>query len=96
MENKIKDRYLLNYSIDGLVVKVDSLELQEILGNTSKDPRWATAIKFPASLTETKLIDIKVGLGRSGVLTPYAVLKEVVLDGVSIKSASLHLSLIHI
>ncbi len=90
LENKIKDRYLLNYSIDGLVVKVDSLELQEILGNTSKDPRWATAIKFPASLTETKLIDIKVGLGRSGVLTPYAVLKEVVLDGVSIKSASLH------
>ena len=90
LENKIKDRYLLNYSIDGLVVKVDSLELQEILGNTSKDPRWATAIKFPASLTETTLIDIKVGLGRSGVLTPYAVLKEVVLDGVSIKSASLH------
>ena len=90
INKKIETRLALNYSIDGMVIKVNKIDFQEYLGNTSKDPRWATAIKFPATKVETKLIDIKISLGRTGVATPYAVLEPVDLDGVTIKSATLH------
>jgi DNA ligase (NAD+) len=90
IEEKIQYRSNLDYSIDGLVIKVNSIHDQIILGTTSKDPRWATAIKFPSTQVVTKLNDIKVSLGRTGVATPYAVLEPVNLEGVTIKSASLH------
>lgn len=90
IEDKIENRNNLDYSIDGLVIKVNSIQDQIILGSTSKDPRWATAIKFPSSQVVTKLNDIKVSLGRTGVATPYAELEPVNLEGVTIKSASLH------
>lgn len=90
IEEKIQSRSNLDYSIDGLVIKVNSVQDQIILGSTSKDPRWATAIKFPSTQVVTKLNDIKVSLGRTGVVTPYAVLEPVNLEGVTISSASLH------
>ena len=90
IEEKIQSRSNLDYSIDGLVIKVNSIQDQIILGSTSKDPRWATAIKFPSTQVVTKLNDIKISLGRTGVATPYAVLEPVNLEGVTISSASLH------
>ena len=90
IEEKINLRSSLDYSIDGLVIKINNIQDQMILGSTSRDPRWATAIKFPSSQSVTKLNDIKISLGRTGVATPYAVLEPVELDGVTIKSASLH------
>jgi len=90
IKEKIQYRGDLDYSIDGLVIKVNSIHDQTILGSTSKDPRWATAIKFPSTQAVTKLNDIKVSLGRTGAATPYAVLEPVNLEGVTIKSASLH------
>ena len=85
IEDKIENRNNLDYSIDGLVIKVNSIQDQIILGSTSKDPRWATAIKFPSSQVVTKLNDIKVSLGRTRVATPYADLEPVNLEGVPIK-----------
>ena len=90
IENKIAARDNMNYSIDGLVVKVNSIQDQIDLGSTAKDPRWATAYKLPSIKKTTLLNDIKISLGRTGVATPYAELEEVDLDGVKIKSASLH------
>ncbi len=80
----------LDYEIDGLVVKVDSFKDQEILGVTSKSPRWMIAYKYPAERKETLLKDIQVQVGRTGALTPVAILEPVGLSGTTVSRASLH------
>lgn len=80
----------LPYEIDGIVIKVDDLSLQERLGHTAKSPRWAIAYKFPAELAETTLYDIELTVGRTGVVTPTALLEPVLLAGTTVKRASLH------
>ena len=83
-------RETLDYEIDGIVVKVDHKELQEIMGATSHEPRWAIAWKFPAGRETTMLREIRISHGRFGRLTPVAVLDPVELGGVVVQSASLH------
>src|SRR5215467_9808521 len=80
----------LDYEIDGVVVKVNSVELQEKLGSTAKSPRWALAVKFKARQATTKLLDIRVQVGRTGALTPVAQLDPVQLGGTTIRNATLH------
>ena len=80
----------LPYEIDGIVIKVDSLEQQDELGFTAKSPRWAIAYKFPAEEVVTKLLDIELSIGRTGVLTPTALLAPVKVAGTTVKRASLH------
>ncbi|WP_017754511.1 NAD-dependent DNA ligase LigA [Calidifontibacillus oryziterrae] len=80
----------LPYEIDGIVIKVDSLEQQEQLGFTAKSPRWAIAYKFPAEEVVTRLIDIELSVGRTGVITPTAILEPVRVAGTTVKRASLH------
>jgi DNA ligase (NAD+) len=83
-------RDTLDYEIDGVVVKVNSLDYQERLGVVSRDPRWAVAYKFPGQVATTRLIKIEINVGRTGALNPYAVLEPVRLAGVTIRSATLH------
>ena len=83
-------RDTLPYEIDGIVVKVNSLEKQERIGVLSREPRWAIAYKFRALTATTRLLEIKVNVGRTGAIIPYAVLEPVQLGGVTIKSATLH------
>ncbi len=85
-----KKRDELDYLIDGMVIKIDSFSQQEILGETMKFPRWALAYKFPAKQATTKVLDIKIQVGRTGVLTPVANLKPLELSGVVIRRATLH------
>jgi DNA ligase (NAD+) len=80
----------LDYGIDGVVIKIDSLALQNTLGVVGRDPRWATAYKFPAEQAQTKIIKIHVNVGRTGVLTPWAELERVQVGGVTIRRATLH------
>ncbi|WP_041081988.1 NAD-dependent DNA ligase LigA [Thermotoga profunda] len=80
----------LSYWVDGVVVKVNQFELQRMLGTTAKAPRWAIAFKFPSQKVETKILDITVQVGRTGVLTPVAELEPVQLAGTVVKRASLH------
>ena len=80
----------LPYEADGIVVKVNSLALQERLGNIGHEPRWAIAYKFPAIQGTTRLIDIGISVGRTGTLNPYAILEPVSVGGVTIKQAALH------
>ncbi len=80
----------LPYEIDGIVIKVDSLDQQEELGYTAKSPRWAIAYKFPAEEVVTKLLDIELNVGRTGVITPTAVLEPVKVAGTTVSRASLH------
>lgn len=80
----------LPYDIDGLVIKVNSLDGQRRLGSTAKDPRWAIAFKFPAEQATTIVEDIVVRVGRTGVLTPTAVLRPVRLAGSTVSRATLH------
>ena len=80
----------LEYEIDGIVVKVNSIAQQERLGYTSKEPRWAIAYKYPPKQMTTKLLDIQVQVGRTGVLTPVAVLEPVQVGGVTVTHATLH------
>ena len=83
-------RFDLPYVIDGLVIKINSLEYQRILGATSKSPRWAVAYKFPAEKKQTIVRNIEITVGRSGVLTPTAVLEPVEIAGSIVKRAVLH------
>ncbi|WP_062239170.1 NAD-dependent DNA ligase LigA [Fictibacillus sp. FJAT-27399] len=80
----------LDYEIDGIVIKVDSLYQQEELGFTAKSPRWAIAYKFPAEEVVTRLEGIELNVGRTGVVTPTALLSPVVVAGTTVKRASLH------
>ena len=76
--NKIgRDREKLSFGIDGAVVKVDDLKFREILGTTAKTPRWAVAYKYPPEQKETKLKEIICQVGRTGVITPMAILEPV-------------------
>jgi len=85
-----KKRHGLDYDIDGIVIKVNDLSQQKRLGHTAKSPRWAIAYKFPAQQATTVLVDIKVQVGRTGVLTPVAILKPVECGGVTISRSTLH------
>jgi DNA ligase (NAD+) len=78
------------YETDGAVIKVDALVQREQLGFTAKSPRWAIAYKYAAERVETKLLDIKVQVGRTGILTPVAVLEPVVVSGSTVSRATLH------
>lgn len=86
----VEKRPHLPYEIDGMVIKVDSLAQQEQLGTTAKSPRWAIAYKFPAEEVVTQLIDIELSVGRTGVVTPTAILEPVKVAGTTVQRASLH------
>ena len=83
-------REKLDYETDGMVLKVNEIEYWEVLGNTTKSPRWAIAYKFPAKQVSTKLLGITWQVGRTGKVTPVAELEEVEVSGSRVKRASLH------
>lgn len=83
-------RYTLPFDIDGAVIKVDDFAQREVLGSTSKFPKWAVAFKYPPEEKETELLDIEINVGRTGVLTPTAVLSPVLLAGTTVSRATLH------
>lgn len=83
-------RYKMEFEIDGMVLKVNDLDQQKRLGVTSKSPRWSIAYKFPAEKALTEVRDIIVGVGRTGAITPVAVLEPVHLSGTTVSRASLH------
>ncbi len=85
-----EERRQLPYEADGLVIKVDDFALQERLGYVGKDPRWAVAYKYPSEEAVTRLLDIRVNVGRTGTLNPYAVLEPVQVGGVTVSNATLH------
>ena len=86
----IERRDELAYEVDGAVIKVNRLDLRERLGATSKAPRWAVAYKFPAEEKTTRLLDIEINVGRTGALTPTAVLEPVFVGGSTVSRATLH------
>jgi DNA ligase (NAD+) len=86
----VERRESLRYEADGIVVKVNQLDLQERLGDIGHEPRWAVAYKFPAVEATTVLKSIEISVGRTGTLNPYAVLEPVSVGGVTIRSAALH------
>ncbi len=86
----VERRESLPYEADGIVVKVNQIELQERLGEVGREPRWAVAYKFPAIQGTTVLKSIEISVGRTGTLNPYAVLEPVAVSGVTIKQAALH------
>lgn len=89
IETEVRPR--LDFAIDGVVIKVDSLPLQEDLGVVGgREPRWAIARKFAPDIAETRLLDIRVNVGRTGVLNPYAVLEPVEIGGATVSYATLH------
>ncbi len=83
-------RKTLDYDTDGLVVKIDGFEDRKILGFTSKSPRWMIAYKYPAERAVTRLKEIEISVGRTGVLTPVAILEPVRISGTTVSRASLH------
>src|SRR6056297_224600 len=89
-EKWIEKREEIDFEIDGMVIKINQLSLREKLGSTSKNPRWAIAYKFPAQQKTTQVEDIIVTVGRTGALTPSAVLKPVLIDGSTVSRATLH------
>tara|TARA_B100000575_G_scaffold292374_1_gene300540 strand:- start:3633 stop:5390 length:1758 start_codon:yes stop_codon:yes gene_type:complete len=80
----------LSFEIDGIVIKVNNLDFQKELGYTSKFPRWAIAYKFATERVETKLLNVEYQIGRTGVVTPVAILDPVIINGTRVKRASLH------
>jgi DNA ligase (NAD+) len=89
-EKWIERRESLPYEADGVVIKINDLALSESLGTVGKDPRGAIAFKFPAQVVTTKLLDIGINIGRTGVVTPYAILEPVEVGGVTVRKATLH------
>lgn len=85
-----ENRGTLGYEIDGMVIKVNSFAQRDELGFTAKSPRWATAYKFPAEKKKTKLLDIQIEVGRTGTITPTAILEPVRLAGTTVSRATLH------
>lgn len=85
-----KRRSTMPYAIDGVVVRVDSFELQERLGRTSKSPRWCIAYKYPAERKSTRLLQVDYQVGKTGKITPRAVMESVLLAGTTVRHASLH------
>ncbi len=83
-------RHAVEHEIDGVVVKVDDLALQRRLGSTSRAPRWAIAFKYPPEEVNTKLLDIRVNVGRTGRVTPYGVMEPVKVAGSTVENATLH------
>lgn len=83
-------RHSVEHDIDGVVIKVDDRGLQTRLGNTSRAPRWAIAYKYPPEEVTTKLLDIRVNVGRTGRVTPYAVMEPVFVAGSTVEMATLH------
>lgn len=90
IEEKGKERDSLAYDIDGIVIKVNNIDDQQRLGSTAKYPKWATAYKFPAKEVLTRLTDIIFTVGRTGQITPNAVLEPVIVAGTTISRATLH------
>ena len=90
IDNFEKNRHNLEHEIDGVVVKVDSLSEQAELGFTSRAPRWAIAYKYAPEQVNTKLVDIRIGIGRTGRATPYAVVEPVKVAGSVVEFATLH------
>ena len=84
------NRSNLDYGTDGIVIKIDNVNYQKKLGSTGRIPRWATAFKFPPEVVETTIKKINFNVGRTGVLTPWAELEPVKIDGVTISRATLH------
>ncbi len=89
-ERLLEIRHDLDYEIDGMVVKVNSFALQQRLGNTARAPRWAVAWKFPPMQATTVIRDVEFQVGRTGAITPVAVLEPVAVEGVVVQRASLH------
>src|SRR5262249_11480551 len=85
-----EQRHKIEHEIDGVVVKVDQMSIQRRLGSTSKAPRWAIAFKYPPGEAMTKLLDVWVNVGRTGRVTPFAVLTPVFVGGVTVARATLH------
>ncbi len=85
-----EERGNLEFDIDGAVIKVDDFAQRELLGSTAKFPKWAVAFKYPPEEKQTKLVDIEIAVGRTGVLTPTAVLESVHLAGTTVSRATLH------
>lgn len=83
-------RFDLNYATDGVVIKINDFDIQKDLGFTARAPKWATAFKFPPEEVATKLLDIELNTGKTGVVTPVAVLTPVQLAGSTVARASLH------
>lgn len=90
IEKWTSKRGSLSYDIDGIVIKVNDLSQQEEMGYTQKSPRWAIAYKFPAEEVITKLLDIELSIGRTGVVTPTAILEPVKVAGTTVSRSSLH------
>ena len=86
----LEKRNNLPFELDGIVIKINDLAMQEKLGATARAPRWALALKFPAHQGETRLLDIIVQVGRTGVLTPVAILEPITLSGARVSRATLH------
>ncbi|GAA3595384.1 NAD-dependent DNA ligase LigA [Klugiella xanthotipulae] len=84
------ERHSVEHEIDGIVIKVDTVAVQAELGSTSRAPRWAIAYKYPPEQVNTTLIDIHVGIGRTGRATPYAVVEPVFVAGSTVRQATLH------
>ena len=86
----LESKDALDYACDGVVVKINRLDYQRHLGHVGREPRWAIAYKFPAEQKETLLADIRFNVGRTGSINPYAVLEPVVINGATVRQATLH------
>src|SRR6266516_4316348 len=85
-----KERFNLSYEIDGVVIKINDLVQQQELGSVARDPRWAIAFKYPPIQVATKVLDIRVNIGRTGSVNPWALLEPVSIRGVTVSRATLH------